>query len=242
MANDAWFIGMGDYLDVASPSNRAAWKALYKYDSVEKMMHEKMLEEEDKLFDILKPTKDRWLGMLSGHHYWEFEDGSNTDINLCKRLGTKHLGDCAMVRLQFERPEHKESVSCVIWCHHGDGSGNGVGAPLSRLEKAVEWVEADLYLMGHHHKLVSAPIPRFYLTSGKEPLLIAREKRLVATGSYLKGYMQGSKNVGGTAKGTYIEKKMLTPVALGSPTVTVTPRKYERQGHTIRDIKMKVLA
>lgn len=227
---DAYFVGMGDYLDTASPSNRAAWKQMNKYDSFELMMDEKMLEEEDKLFKVLAPTKGKWLGLLTGHHYWKFMDGTTTDTHLCTRLGTKHLGDCSMFRLQFQKPEiQKDSISCVIWAHHGDGAGASIGAPLAKLERVMQWAEADIYLMGHQHKLVSAPIPRFYLTPKGN--LFARQKRLVATGSYLKGYIQG-----GT---TYVEKKLLTPVSLGSPLIHITPVRREKHGETIRELIIK---
>ena len=197
-----------------------------------------MREEEEKLLKILAPTKDRWFGMLTGHHWWQFEDGSTTDTNLCKALNTKHLGTCSIVRLQF-KDESKHYNECLIYAHHGVGSGVGAGAPLRKLEQVMVWAEADLYLMGHQHKRVGAHQPRFYLTEGRDPILIAREKCLVGTGSYLKGYMQGSKR-GGVAAGGYVETAMMTPVSLGSPLIQITPRRVQKSDHEVRDLEIEV--
>lgn len=240
ISEDCYFIGMGDYVDPISPSNRKAWGSIKGslYDSFVDSVDEKMKEHEDAVFKILEPTRGRWLGMLTGHHYYEYEDGSSTDINLCRRLETKHLGQCSMIRLSFQ-DEQRNSLSCIIWAHHGQGGGLTVGAPLNKLERVAMWAEADLYLMGHQHKRVSAPIPRLYLTNSPSPTLIAREKRLVCTGSYLKGYMQGHTK-GGVAAGTYVEEKMLAPVSLGSPMITITPSRKTRDGQNLREIQLSV--
>lgn len=215
----AYFIGMGDYLDVASPSNRKAFKTAGFYDSVHDAMDSHMRRMEEDLMKVLAPTKGRWLGMLTGHHVWEYQDGTTTDTSLCRALDTNHLGTCAMVRLQF-RDSNRHSVSCTIWCHHGNGAGLSTGAPLVKLERVIEWAEADLYLMGHQHKLVSGAIPRLYLTEGKNPQLVAKDRLMVGTGSYLKGYLQGGKP-------SYVEQSMLRPVSLGSPMVTIIPTRKE---------------
>ena len=53
----AYFIGMGDYLDVASPSNRQKLRAASFYDSVREMMDESMRREEAQLLTILSKTR-----------------------------------------------------------------------------------------------------------------------------------------------------------------------------------------
>ena len=220
VSEDAWFIGMGDYLDVASPSNRKMLRATPLYDSVRDMMDAQMRKQEDDLMEVLYPTTGRWLGMLEGHHTWEYQTGETTDTNLCRTLGAPFLGHCGLIRLNFQSPGTQ--VSCTIFAHHGVGSGTSVGAPLVKLERVVEWCEADLYLMGHQHKRVAGHIPRFYMTNGSQPELLARERLLVGTGSYLRGYLQGGRS-GGRAGGSYVEQAMMRPVSLGSPTVLIRP-------------------
>ena len=219
MEAGAYFIGMGDYIDCASPSNRAALKSARLYDTIYSTMDEAVGRQMRDLMEIIAPTKGRWFGMLTGHHVWEFQDGTTSDTRLCDELQTTHLGDAAMIKLHFA--DSKKELDCIIWAHHGEGSGTTVAAPLNKLEKVIEWAEADLYLMGHQHKRVAANVPRFYIV---EETLVARERVVVCTGSYLKGYMQGSK-AGPRAGGTYVEKGMMRPVSLGSPMIRLIPQR-----------------
>lgn len=225
MDNDAYFIGMGDYIDMGSPSNRKAWKASSFYDSIYTTMDEAVRAKEREIEKILAPTRGRWFGMLSGHHYWRYDTGATTDTNMCEAMQTIHLGDCAMVALRFQ-DSNKHAISCVIWAHHGAGSGTTMASPLNKLEKVIEWAEADIYLMGHQHKRVAANVPRFYVTA--KNTLLAKERLVVCTGSYLKAYMQGSKSEG-KAGGTYVEKAMMRPVTLGSPLIKISPVEYKGQ-------------
>ena len=240
IAEGAYFIGMGDYIDVASPSNRKIWAASGVYDSMRDFMDDRVLQEQNMLMDILRPTKGKWLGMVTGHHWWQYQDGTTTDTNLCRELETVHLGSCGLVNLYF-KDDNKHSIRCTIYVHHGVGSGKGAAAPITKLEEVVGWAEADIYLMGHQHKLANAKKPRFYQTEGRNPVLVAHNLKLMGTGSYLQGYMQDSKR-GGVAVGTYVEQAQMTPVALGSPLITVTPKRVTRKGKDMTDLIVKALA
>ena len=239
MREGAYFIGMGDYLDVASPSSRAKLKAAGLYDSVWETLDDAMLRHEADLMRILEPTIGRWFGLLEGHHTYEYQNGSTTDINLCRQLGTDFLGSCTMVRLRFD-DGNRHCVDCVIWAHHGVGAGVTAAAPITKLERVVEWTEADLYLMGHQHKRVAAATPRFYVVGNKNPTVVARERLLVGTGSYLKGYMKGSVS-GGRLGGTYVEKAMMRPVSLGSPLITIIPTRTTVDSHDVTLIEFEAL-
>jgi len=233
--NDVIFIGMGDYTDFASPSNRARLKSAGLYDTAQIVLEQAAETGLDKLKKILEPTKGRWLGLLEGHHFYEFDDGTTTDMQLARFLDAPFLGNCAMIRLTFVRGE-SSGVNCVIWAHHGVGSGITAAAPLNRLERVATHFDADIYLMGHHHKAASALLDRLCLTSRGRPRLVDRTKALVATGSFLRGYMQGSGRKYGRAQGTYVEQKMLMPVALGGPLITITPRSHQ----SFKDVDIKV--
>jgi len=231
MKRDAWFIGMGDYVDVASPSNRVKLKSTEFYDSVEDMIEEGAERHLERFKRIVKGTEGRWLGMLSGHHYFEFRDGTTSDTRLCQALRTKHLGSSAFVRLHWGYKGEDRvigKVSRTFWLHHGAGGGGKTSAPLNKLENIVPYFEADVYLIGHMHKKVSAPIDHLYLTTSKSPSIAHRTRYLVGTGSYLKGYMMGHQTPSGVATGTYVEQRMLSPVALGGVFITMTPRRESK--------------
>src|SRR5882672_622847 len=71
-----FFLGMGDYIDAFSPSNRQRLRAAALYDTAEDVIDDKVMELVDELFDkYLKPTKGRWLGLLHGHHFATLKTG-----------------------------------------------------------------------------------------------------------------------------------------------------------------------
>lgn len=218
--HDAYFLGMGDYVDVASPSNRTALRTAKLYDSVHNKLEEAAERDVQRFKELVLGSEGRWLGMLQGHHYYEFQDGTTSDTRLAGALGAPFLGDCAFVRLLFKRAT--TSLSCTLWCHHGVGFGMGASAPLNKLQAIMPFFDADIYLMGHMHKVVGAPLDQLYMTRGAKAQLRHKTKLVAGTGSFLRGYTEGSAKAGHAAGG-YVEKAMLPPVALGGVVITVTP-------------------
>ena len=210
----AMFLGMGDYVDMASPSNRRTLKAAGLYDTVTEALQAKAQEDIKTFLQHTLYTKGAWLGLLQGHHYMDMADGSTSDMKIAEALRAPFLGDAAIVRIIFDK--HKDvdglPLKADIWCHHGRGGGVGAAAPISLLEKTARGFDADIYLMGHQHKKVATPIDElFYSRDGR---MLHRTKLLACTGSFLKGYLDNSMSEG-RAGGTYVEKGMMTPVSLG---------------------------
>ena len=145
-----YFVGMGDYVDVMSPSNREAWRSARLYDSVRTAMEEKATELEEEFLKLVAGTEGRWLGLLHGHHYFEHDDGTTSDTRIAQRLKAPYLGSCAFVSLSFKsEPPLARTLRCVLWVHHGAGSGLTPQAPLNRLVTVMQYFEADVYLIGH---------------------------------------------------------------------------------------------
>src|SRR3990167_2167004 len=134
LKNDCYFVGLGDYVDVASPSNRSKFASANFYDTVRDAMDSISEKHVSELIDILQPTKGKWLGLLSGHHYWEFQDGTTTDTRLAKALAAPYLGDGAakvILKMVYQPPNGKKKYADAhIWLHHGRGNsripGSGV--------------------------------------------------------------------------------------------------------------------
>ena len=210
----AMFLGMGDYVDMAAPSNRRTLKSAGLYDTVTDALQAKATEDIKTFLGMTEYTKGAWLGMLQGHHYMEMADGTTTDMHLAEALRTQFLGDSALVRIVFDKHTDADGlpVKADIWCHHGRGGGASVAAPINYLEKIARGFDADVYLMGHQHKKIAAPIDEIYYSrSGR---MLHHTKVLACTGSFLKGYLANSTSEG-RAGGTYVEKGMMTPVSLG---------------------------
>jgi len=221
MERDAYFLGMADYVDLASPSNRQTLTGAKVYDSVRDALDDQARAAANRVYHVLEPTKGHWLGMLSGHHYWEFQDGDTTDTWLARKLEAPYLGDSAFIRCIFQG--QKSRAHFTIFCHHGVGSGLTLAAPLNRLERVVEYFDADIYLIGHQHKLVGAPMDRLYVNWNTDPPQIEHKTIIVAcTGGWLRGYRERHRR-GGRAQGTYVEKKLLSPTALGGVVISARP-------------------
>ena len=226
----AWFIGMGDYLDFASPSNRMRMANANLYDTAQQVIDDKARSLADELYaEVLKPTEGRWLGMLEGHHWTHLLTGETTDQYLCQKLKAPFLGTSAYVGLMFQTRVGVRSVT--IWAHHGAGGGQKVHAPILKLENlACSW-EADLMLIAHMTKRATGVIQRCYpVWGGKAPSVRYREMHLVGCGGWLLGYPEFSKQ-GKTPRGGYVEQKMLTPVALGAPFVRIRSRIRREDRH-----------
>ena len=210
----ALFLGMGDYVDMASPSNRRTLKAAGLYDTVTEALQAKAQEDIKTFLQHTMYTKGAWLGLLQGHHYMDMADGTTSDMKIAEALRAPFLGDAAIVRIIFDK--HKDvdglPLKADIWCHHGRGGGVGAAAPISLLEKTARGFDADIYLMGHQHKKVATPIDEMFWS--RDGRMLHRTKLLACTGSFLKGYLANSMSEG-RAGGTYVEKGMMTPVSLG---------------------------
>ena len=231
VSKGAYFLGMGDYVDFASPSNRMRLRQAALYNTALKTLDDTAVHVTTELYEkIFKGSEGRWLGLLEGHHFYQMEDGTTTDQLLCKLLKTRFLGTSAYVRLMFQRGESGSKGSVLIWCHHGAGYGSRVSAPLNRLDQLLVNWDADIYLIGHQSKKVSAPIDRVEpMWGSRGPRLIHRTKIIACTGSFSRAYMVGGKQ-GNVPRGDYVEQKMLNPTALGGVLIRIRPRWVGTEG------------
>ena len=210
LALDAWYVGLGDYIDFMSPSNRERMRSAALYDTAEDVVDDKALELTAELFEkYLKPTKGRWLGMLHGHHYVNLRTGETTDQRLCQMLETRFLGTSAYIRLQFRIRRSSHRVNVVLWAHHGCGGGQRAGAPLGKIEDAAaSFPSADVYIMGHTTKSPVAPYERVIARwhGHGAPDLIHKRVYLVNSGGFARGYAKGATQ-GKVPMGGYVERR-----------------------------------
>ena len=222
--NDAWYIGMGDFIDMESPSNRKKLRESGFYDSVVDAIDAKAEELEEELQKILKPTVGRWLGLLEGHHYHVHQDGTTTDQRMASFLKAPFLGTCAYINLTF-KPNNKSHgrPKVLIWAHHGRSGGKLLSSPLNQLEHVVRGFDADIYLLGHHHKAVAGKLARMYAQFNTTVGYLKNKEMIIAcTGSFLKGFVEGVKR-DGRPGGLYPEAAMMNPLALGVVKLRIRP-------------------
>lgn len=223
---DAYFLGMGDYDDLGSSSER---KILSNPD-----LHESTTETLDHLYlrhttDFVKDIefmRGRLIGLMEGNHYGNLTSGMTTTQKMADMLGCSYLGVSTFIRLtlkqQHKRSNHSSSVD--IWAHHGKGASRLAGGSLNTVEHMVGAAEADIYLMGHDHKKSVAYATRLYLGDSNRGSTHLRERKilLARTGSFLRGYVPG--------KVSYVADRMLNPSNLGTVKIELTPKQDWKDG------------
>jgi hypothetical protein len=213
-----YYIGMGDYIDFMSPSNRESFKHAKVYDASRHWIEESGRILTDQFLEVMAPfnTKGRWLGLLSGHHFVEFQDGTNSDQIIARELGAPYLGICGHVSLRLRDRADKTRGTINIWSHHGSGARK---YPASKLLNDVVpyWPEGDLYLMGHMHESDASRVNRMVIRGSE---VVEHNALAVVTGGWLKAYTEGVTG--------YIEARSGHPRAVGAPVIEVHPYRDHR--------------
>lgn len=215
---DCWFIGLGDYLETFSTSERKALQMIH--ESSNEWLDEKVVNDVNEFAEHLSFTKGRWLGMLEGNHAYRTGDGFTTTELLCQRLQAQPLGVMAAIRCGLRFKKHVTRYAFDIWAHHGQGAGQLMGSTINSLEKFANGFIGDLYLMGHDHGIGYVPMERLFIGGTKEnPTVNHKTAHLVRSGSFLKAYDPG--------KSGYIARCARKPRHLGTPEIKVE----NHQGH-----------
>ncbi len=211
------FIGMGDYLEWFSDSERRGVRSINLHESSEKMMDDFAKETCDEFYSQISFMKGRILGMLEGNHFYQFQNGMTSTQYLCQKLSCKYLGASGFVRIRFCNTRSNDKVKIDVFVHHGKGAARLVGGSLNTVQQMAECAEADIYLMGHDHKKSIGMSSRLVLTDGRTGINLKEKKVLYArTGSFLKGYEP--------EKPSYVTKSLLNPSDLGTVKIELTPR------------------
>lgn len=228
----AYYIGLGDYVDFMSPSNRARLNNAALYDTAMDVIQQKALSLVKDLYThYLGRTQGQWLGLVHGHHWSPISSTETTDTWLAKQLGCPYLGTCAYVVLDFVSDDDSQRQGrVVLWLHHGQGNGRA-SAPINKLERVFAYWDADVFVIGHMSKLASAAVNRIYPVDRPDDgniTLKDRKSLLVGAGSWSRAYMQGHKK-NGIPHGCYVEEAMMDPAALGGAMVQITSRWISRR-------------
>jgi hypothetical protein len=214
LERDAYFCGLGDYIDFLSPSNRQRLINAGLYDTAQEVIAKKALELLDEVFEkFLKPTVGRWLFVTEGHHFYE-AGGQTTDQILADKLKTKFVGTSVFCRIKV--------ADLTIYAHHGTGGGILPGSALNKPYHVAGGLQgADLYLFGHDTKIattrLSRPYPRWDVNP---PRLEHRDIWLIRCGGFSKSNILGHR-IGSIPRGDYAEQAQFTPSPLSAPIITV---------------------
>lgn len=169
-------------------------------------------KQRDTIIQLLEPYKDYIDGVVCGNHEFRIEKDTSLDIteDICKALGLPYLGFQGFVKYAW----NKRAYVFNIW--HGAGRGSTTQAAIDMCEKMAHRQFADVYCIGHFHKLVkSDKIFRFVdLRNNK---LINAQQEFIVCGSALD-YEDG-----------YAEQAGLTSRKLGFPMIELSGKKDEKR-------------
>ena len=235
-APNALFLGMGDYSDGVSTSERIVLGNAGLHDTTKNTLKDVYNGVTATLINELSFMRGHLIGMLGGNHYFDFGDGDTTDHKLALALRTKFLGVCSFIRvsLRFKnRACHRTSFD--IFAHHGKGAGTLPGSTFNTIEKMSTTAIADFYLMGHDHKKGAIhSTPRLVLSStGPNTQLNVRERTpwLGRTGSFLKAYEND--------RVSYNVDAARSPAALGWIEFEITPTRVQQDGRDFIDLRVR---
>lgn len=149
----AYFLGMGDYDDMASTSEREILGNRKLHDSSIKTLENIYIEHTKRLAKEIKFMDGNIIGLLEGNHYGELQNGATTTQKLCELLNTKYLGVSSFIRLSFSLGQKRASID--IWAHHGKGASRLIGGSLNRVQQMGEAAEADIYCVSDDTEILS---------------------------------------------------------------------------------------
>lgn len=213
-------LGLGDYLDFLSPSNRSRLAAAELYETSRGKIEQKMWADVKEFSAFMSPLRGRFLGLLTGHHVyrWGVEKeskewvGRTSDEWIARQLRADFWGDgVALIRLLLPHNQHLDMLA-----YHGSG---GAQTPGGRVQKRMRFSEiaptAHLVITGHDNaKLALA-------RSGLDYEKGSIKRYVIGSGSFQRAYLSGS-------EAGYAERGGMVPCDLG--VVPITINVVERRG------------
>jgi len=139
---------------------------------------------------------------------------------MVERIGIKdtYLDYEGMLELEFRADNAPKKGADILnfYIHHGHGGGRLPGSKLNNMDKALNSIEADCFLMGHTHASIAARKARATMQDG---VFVAHDMLMVNTGTFLKSY---NANV---IKSGYGAKALYEPTAIGMVRLIAYPKK-----------------
>lgn len=224
--NSKLFLGMGDYDDLASLSERAILINPDLHDDTKWTIDDIYTKRVMQFVDEIRFMKGKIIGMIEGNHYGVYSTGGMTTTQeMCNILKCRYLGVNGFIRLSFARGSKRTSLD--IFAHHGKGASRLIGGSLNSVEQMVANAEADLYLQGHDHQKSAGKLSRLHLQNGGDGLVLKDKTMIVArTGSFLRGYMPDHQS--------YVVKGAMKPSDIGFLKIILTPVRETHQEYSKR--------
>lgn len=179
-------------------------------ESVGAGVYEQVMHPSQQIKDVislLHPIKDQIICSMQGNHEERTFKDSGVGISevIADSLDCNYSNFMSLVRMK------NSNLKYDIFGWHGYGSGQSIPGKLKALTKQAEWIDADIYAMGHTHEL-------YHVTDTKRNIdnvgFTDRMRHFILTGSFLKW------------DGSYAESRGYKPMKIGCPLVTLDGKKH----------------
>ena len=219
---NTYFLGMGDYDDLCSFSERKALNDCNLHEETRYTLDEIYQQRVNNLVKELKFMEGKLIGLIEGNHFGAFQSGITTTQMMCDKLKCKYLGGSAVIGLNFVYGSKRASLD--IYAHHGRGASRLVGGSLNSVQQMMDIVECDIYLQGHDHKKSVAMKSKLKVSRGHGQITLSKKKVLMGrTGSFLLGYVDGVPS--------YVARAMMSPTDLGTLKLIFTAKRHKKGGN-----------
>jgi len=212
------FLGMGDYVDLASTSERDLLHNKNLHESTLKTLDNIYKKHADKFVKEIDFMNGKLIGLIEGNHYADLGNGTTTTQRMCDAMNTKYLGCMSVIRLTFIYGKtNKSSVDIVA--HHGRGAGRMLGSSLNGVQKMAESVHGNIYLQGDDHRKLAGMTTKMEINSTLNGEIILKHKKQIflRTGSFLDSHKDGH--------ASYVVDANMNPTDLGVVKIELTPRR-----------------
>lgn len=206
--NCRW-IGGGDYGDaIIAKDKRFDFRSLdIRYATPQKQYK--------KIYQLFYPIRKKCIGLIEGNHdiiHWKKHSHSYVE-ELAEDLEVSYLQMSSYIRLHFEDLD----ADFNIYVHHGWTGARTKGGKISRIyDLGHIFPMIDLYMMFHIHDLgLADKMANLFVDETLE--IRDRIASYVFGGSFLKGYVKDQTS--------YVEERTYRPSILGSPVITIIPKK-----------------
>jgi len=224
---NAYWLGMGDYADLITPSDFKRWDGRILAPWMRNKERNIGPTQVEKVDEILSPIWHKCVGLIEGnhdegiakHHHYDFMEELLKLAN--KKTSVPYAGVSCFLAMRFKRKNSSEVHEFRIHARHGEGSARTEGArALAVLRLSSSTTNTHVTLMGHLHGQSSPDIPqRLLFERGK---VKAFDSFATMTGAWLRAYMQ-------SAPASYLERWGCPPSKLGCPKIVFYPDEGEME-------------
>jgi len=218
------FLGMGDYLDSYSTSERMVMYGSGLHESSVKNHSETARKKVEALAKELQFMEGKLIGFLGGNHFPILKGGISGDQHLAAMLNTDYLGACCAIRISFRLNGGCSRISLDIFAHHGKGGGTTVSGKFNAVDKLQQVCDADIFLMGDNHARGCFPAgEKLRLCEGNGRLCVKSKPSWIGrTGSFLRAYIEDEPS--------YVVDAAMQPCNLGHIEFMITPERVREGG------------